>query len=151
MMEDILELLPQRPENVMVDEIELIIENRLVRGKKKFTEDEKWLIGNDGNTIISASCIFETMSQFGGLLMFKTGEKKKNMKYSGYIFKIDKMRIHAHCRPGEEIIVESRCVDIVENIYTIYTEMKRGGKKIADSKFTYILTKSNTAGGKTFE
>lgn len=141
-MKDISEFLPQKPENIFVDEIDMIEHNKRIMGRKFIKKDERWVIGNDENPIIPASFIFETMSQFGGLLLFKSDETIENKIFNGYVFRVDKLKFLRHCKPGDVLNVESNCVDIIGNLYEINTKVTVDGQNIAEGLFTYILTKS---------
>lgn len=141
-MENIKELLPQRAGYVFVDQIDQLEHNKVIKGQKHINVDEPWVLGEEDNPIIPGSYLFETMSQFGGLLLFRPEESLENKVYNGYLYRIEQLKFLHHCKPGDTLFVESHCMDRIGNIFHIKTTVFVENKKISEGKFTYVLTKS---------
>lgn len=141
-MQDIRKFLPQRTDYLFVDQIDMLDYNKTIKGQKYIKQDELWVLGNEEDPIIPGSYIFETMTQFGGLLLFKSDESFENKIFNGYVYRVDKLKFIRHCKPGDTLFIESNCVEIIGNLFKISTTVRVGNKSIAEGMFTYVLTKS---------
>ena len=102
-IEDIKEVLPQRPPFLLIDKIIEKKEDAVV-GIKNVTMNEPFFVGHFPDEAVMPGVLqIEAMAQVGGILLMDRLDDPK--KYNSYFLRVDKVRFRRRVVPGDTLII----------------------------------------------
>lgn len=139
-MHDIRDFLPQKHQQIYVDEITSFKYNTMITGNALIRESESLAIGEPENRVLPGAVVMDVMSQFSGLLIIKPNETMEDKIFNAYLYKIDKLIFFSKCRPKDIINVKCKYIGNIGNFHKIQSQLFVEGRKAAEGRFTYSLT-----------
>ncbi|MBQ5996831.1 MAG: bifunctional UDP-3-O-[Bacteroidales bacterium] len=102
-IEDIKDVLPQRPPFLLIDKIIEKKEDAVV-GIKNVTMNEPFFVGHFPDEAVMPGVLqIEAMAQVGGILLMDRLDDPK--KYTSYFLRVDKVRFRRRVVPGDTLII----------------------------------------------
>ena len=142
---EIKEILPHRYPFLLVDKVEEITESKVV-AYKNVTINEPFFQGHfPGNPVMPGVLIIEAMAQTAGILVAKSLDAEPGSK--GVLFTtIDNVKFRKSVTPGDIMKMHIKIVNHKLNIWVCDGTVYVNDKKVAEAKFSAMLT--DTSKGK---
>ena len=130
---EILDIIPQRPPFLMIDRAEIDIENNTVTALKNVTVDEHYFTGHfPSGPILPGVLQLEAMSQASGLLL----RKKTGIDKPTWLNQVQRIRFKRPVNPGDQLIIECSLEDISEEGCSVKSTAKVNGAVCSQASFT---------------
>jgi len=132
---EILRLLPHRYPFLLIDRVLDYKVGEYLRGYKNVTFNEPFFTGHfPQRPIMPGVMILEAMAQATGLLAFRTVDRAANNDSLFFLVGIDKARFKRPVEPGDQLMLEVRCVNSKRGIWVFEGEATVDGKIVASAQ-----------------
>ena len=130
----ILSILPHRMPFVMVDRVNEIVPNQVIRGYKNVSINEPFFQGHfPGDPIMPGVLIVEALTQIGGVLAYATDPFDVPGSLM-YFLGIDKTKFRHPVRPGDRLDLEVKVLGHHSNVWKLRGEATVNGTLCAEGQ-----------------
>ncbi|MBF0298077.1 MAG: 3-hydroxyacyl-ACP dehydratase FabZ [Oligoflexia bacterium] len=137
-IEEVLELIPQRPPFLFIDQICSIEEKKIIT-KKRIDPNEDYLKGHFPNfPIVPGVLLCEAIFQSGALFIGKKNKTEDKNKI-GVVSRIEKCKFKQLVHPGDELNIEVELKDQLENAFYFSGKIIVNGKVAVVCDFACTL------------
>jgi beta-hydroxyacyl-ACP dehydratase FabZ len=136
---NILEVMKHRYPFLLVDKVVEYEHYKSSKVIKNVTFNEPWVQGHyPGHPIMPGVLLIEAMGQASGFIIMNLDCKQAKPQY-GYLTKVDNAKFVRPVYPGDQLIIDSKLIEKVDNYVSIESTIRIEGKVAAKCKLTYIL------------
>lgn len=138
---NILEIVKHRYPFILVDKVLECEYMKYSKVLKNVSYNEPWIPGHyPEHPIMPGVLIVEAMGQSSGFMMVDPEYKKNGTKGKyGYLTMIDKTKFIKPVHPGDQLIIESKLVEQVNDYIKVSSIAKVNGQSVAKSILSYVL------------
>lgn len=138
-IKEIMTHLPHRYPFLLIDRILALEPGKNVVALKNVTMNEPYFQGHfPGIPVMPGVLILEAMGQAGGVLAYVSLPEKLKGRIV-YFTSIDKARFRKPVVPGDQLILESRLVNIRSKAVRMTAIAKVDGKKVAEAELMAVI------------
>ena len=136
---EIMTYLPHRYPFLLIDRILALEPGKSVVALKNVTVNEPYFQGHfPGVPVMPGVLILEAMGQAGGMLAYVSLPEKLKGRLV-YFAGIDKARFRKPVVPGDQLILESKLLNIRSKAVRMAGIAKVDGKKVAEAEFMAVI------------
>ncbi len=130
----ILRILPHRWPFVMVDRVNELVPNEVIRGHKCVSMNEPWFLGHfPQNPIMPGVLVIESLAQIGGILAYAS-EPFDEATSLLYFLGIDKAKFRRPVVPGDRLDLEVTVIQHRTNVWKLKGEASVDGTLCAQAE-----------------
>jgi 3-hydroxyacyl-[acyl-carrier-protein] dehydratase len=138
-IQEIMSYLPHRYPFLLIDRILALDPGKSVRALKNVTMNEPFFQGHFPDIpVMPGVLILEALGQAGGVLAY-VSLPEKLQKRLVYFTSIDKARFRKPVVPGDQLVLESKLVNIRSRAVRMTGIAKVEGKKVAEAEMMAVI------------
>ena len=140
---NILEIMKHRYPFLLIDKVIDFDYLKSANVIKNVSYNEPWVQGHYPNhPIMPGVLLIEAMGQASAFITVDFNSEEIRPKY-GYLIKVDNVKFVRPVYPGDQIVITSKLIEMVDNYICIQSVCRVDDKVVAKCKLTYILKEEN--------
>jgi len=137
-VEAIQEIIPHRNPFLLIDRVEEIKDDLVIKGYKNVTANEPFFLGHfPGKPIMPGVLIVEAMAQLGAVYILA---KPENQGRLAYFMTIDNAKFRRPVIPGDRLELELTIVKMRKSVGKVHGEAKVKDQTVAEADISFALS-----------
>ncbi|MCR4945290.1 MAG: 3-hydroxyacyl-ACP dehydratase FabZ [Clostridium sp.] len=138
---NILDVVKHRYPFILVDKVLESEYMKYSKVLKNVSYNEPWVPGHyPEHPIMPGVLLIEAMGQASGFILVDTNSREEEIeKKYGYLTTVEKTKFIKPVHPGDQLIIESRIIEHVNNFIKVNSVVKVDGKTVTKGVLSYIL------------